>query len=109
MEIDGFEITLNGQVNDNNAIRFGLASVDATKSKGSGAAKEIPELTYSLWYTHQANDMFAISFGATYQDESYINAESGPLLPDYTRLDMAMTITPSENNVVRINIENLGD
>ena len=109
LEIDGFEITLNGQVNDNNAIRFGLASVDATKSKGSGAAKEIPELTYSLWYTHQANDMFAISFGATYQDESYINAESGPLLPDYTRLDMAMTITPSENDVVRINIENLGD
>ena len=109
LEIDGFEITLNGQVNDNNAIRFGLASVDATKSKGSGAAKEIPELTYSLWYTHQASDMFAISFGATYQDESYINAESGPLLPDYTRLDMAMTITPSENDVVRINIENLGD
>jgi len=109
LEIDGFEITLNGQVNDNNAIRFGLASVDATKSKGSGAAKEIPELTYSLWYTHQATDMFAISFGATYQDESYINAESGPLLPDYTRLDMAMTITPSENDVVRINIENLGD
>ena len=109
LEIDGFEITLNGQINDNNALRFGLASVDATKSKGSGAAKEIPELTYSLWYTHQANDMFAISFGATYQDESYINAESGPLLPDYTRLDMAMTITPTENDVVRINIENLGD
>tara|TARA_B100001057_G_scaffold55462_1_gene49292 strand:- start:9 stop:1205 length:1197 start_codon:yes stop_codon:yes gene_type:complete len=109
LEIDGFEITLNGQINDNNAIRFGLASVDATKSKGSGAAKEIPELTYSLWYTHQANDMFAISLGATYQDESYINAESGPLLPDYTRLDMAMTITPTENDVVRINIENLSD
>jgi catecholate siderophore receptor len=109
LEIDGFEITLNGQINDNNALRFGLASVDATKSKGSGAAKEIPELTYSLWYTHQANDMFAISLGATYQDESYINAESGPLLPDYTRFDMAMTITPTENDVVRINIENLGD
>ena len=109
LEIDGFEITLNGQINDNNALRFGLASVDATKSKGSGAAREIPELTYSLWYTHQANDMFAISLGATYQDESYINAESGPLLPDYTRFDMAMTITPTENDVVRINIENLGD
>ena len=39
LEIDGFEITLNGQINDNNAIRFGLASVDATKSKGSGEAK----------------------------------------------------------------------
>jgi catecholate siderophore receptor len=109
LEIDGFELTLNGQVNDNNAIRFGLASVDATASKGVGAAREIPELTYSLWYTHQASDMFAISLGATYQDESFVGSETGPVLPDYTRLDMAMTITPTENDVVRINIENLSD
>ena len=30
-------------------------------------------------------------------------------MPDYTRLDMAMAITPNDNDVVRINIENLGD
>ena len=53
--------------------------------------------------------MFSISLGATYQDESVINSATGPLLPDYTRFDMAMSITPNENDSVRINIENLGD
>ena len=109
LAIDGFEITLNGDIDESNAIRFGLASVDAVRNTSGDKAKEVPELTYSLWYTHQANDMFSISFGATYQDESVINSASGPFLPDYTRFDMAMSITPNENDSVRINIENLGD
>ncbi len=109
LAIDGFEITLNGDIDERNAIRFGLASVDAVRNTSGDKAKEVPELTYSLWYTHQANDIFSISLGATYQDESIINSATGPKLPDYTRLDMAMAITPNDNDVVRINIENLGD
>ena len=49
MAIDGFEIGIAGEVNDQNSINFGLSSVDATKSAGSGEQKEIPELTWSLW------------------------------------------------------------
>jgi len=109
LAIDGFEITLNGDIDERNAIRFGLASVDAVRNTSGDKAKEVPELTYSLWYTHQANDIFSISLGATYQDESIINSASGPKLPDYTRLDMAMAITPNDNDVVRINIENLSN
>ena len=109
LAIDGFEISLNGQVNDNNSIRFGLSSVDATRNADGDKAKEVPELTYSVWYTHQANDIFGISIGATYQDESIINSASGPKLPDYTRVDAAMTITPNDIDTVRINIENLTD
>ncbi len=109
LAIDGFEISLNGDIDERNAIRFGLSSVDAVRNTSGDVAKEVPELTYSLWYTHQANDIFSLSLGATYQDESIINSASGPKLPDYTRFDMAMAITPNDNDVVRINIENLGD
>ncbi len=109
MEIDGFEIGIAGQINEQNSINFGLTSVDATASAGTGKVKEVPELTWSLWYTHQANDLFGLSFGAIYQDEQIIRSEGGPLLPDFTRIDMAMTLTPTETDTVRINIENLGD
>lgn len=109
MEIDGFEIGIAGQINEQNSINFGLTSVDATASAGTGKVKEVPELTWSLWYTHQANDLFGLSFGAIYQDEQIIKSEDGPLLPDFTRIDMAMTITPTETDTVRINIENLGN
>ena len=107
--IDGFEIGLAGQVNEQNSISFGLSSVDAVGSDGTTKVKEVPELTYSLWYTHQANDMFALSLGAVYQDEQIIKSAGGAKLPDFTRIDMAMIITPTDSDTVRINIENLGD
>ena len=113
MEIDGFEITLNGQVNDQNLIKFGLTSVDSTSPDRAApnVTQEVPELTYSLWWNNQVNDIFDISLGLTYQDESLINEkdQAGPSLPDYTRFDMAMTIKPSDDDIVRINIENLTD
>ena len=109
MAIDGFEIGIAGEVNDQNSINFGLSSVDATKSAGSGEQKEIPELTWSLWYTHRASDLFSLSFGALYQDDQLINKENQARLDDFTRIDMAMTITQSDSDTVRINIENLSD
>jgi catecholate siderophore receptor len=110
LAIDGFEFSLAGPVNDTNSIRFGLSAVDATAGAGSIAKpKEVPELTYSLWWTNDITDIFDVSLGVTYQDESFIKSDPGPVLPAYTRVDMAMTITPNDNDVVRINIENLTD
>ena len=110
LAIDGFEFALNGSINDTNSIRFGLSAVDATAGAGSTAKpKEVPEVTYSIWWNNQVTDVFDISLGMTYQDESFIKSDPGPVLPDYTRFDMAMTITPNDNDVVRINIENLTD
>ena len=110
-DIQGIELTVGGQINDANSIDFSLSSVDATNTDTGADQKEIPELTWSLWYTHRANDMFSVSLGAVYQDEQWISSTSAgaPKLPDYTRFDMAMSITPSETDTIRINIENLTD
>ena len=109
-EISGIELSVGGQIDDRNSISASLSSVDAENASG-GDQKEIPELTWSLWYTHQANDMFGFSIGAVYQDEQWISstAAGAPKLPDYTRVDMAMAITPNDSDTIRINIENLLD
>lgn len=109
MEIDGFEIAMAGQINNQHTINFGLTSLDATASAGTGKPKEVPDLTFSLWHNYQANDLFELSFGVIYQDEQIIKSEGGPVLPDFTRIDMAMTFSPNESDTIRINIENLGD
>ena len=109
MEIDGFEIAMAGQINNQHTINFGLTSLEATASAGTGKPKEVPDLTFSLWHNYQANDLFELSFGAIYQDEQIIKSEGGPVLPDFTRIDMAMTFSPNESDTIRINIENLGD
>jgi len=110
-DIQGIELTVGGQINDANSIDFSLSSVDATNTDTGADQKEIPELTWSLWYTHRASDLFSVSLGAVYQDEQWISSTSAgaPKLPDYTRFDMAMSITPSETDTIRINIENLTD
>ena len=109
MEIDGFEIAVLGQINNQHTINFGLTSLEATASAGTGKPKEVPDLTFSLWHTYQANELFELGFGVIYQDEQIIKSEGGPLLPDFTRIDMTMTFSPNESDTVRINIENLGD
>ena len=109
MEIDGFEIAVLGQINNQHTINFGLTSLEATASAGTGKPKEVPDLTFSLWHTYQANELFELGFGVVYQDEQIIKSEGGPLLPDFTRIDMAMTFSPNESDTVRIKIENLGD
>ena len=110
-DIQGIELTVGGQINDANSIDFSLSSVDATDTDNNKDQKEIPELTWSLWYTHTANDMFSVSLGAVYQDEQWISSvgAGNPKLPDYTRVDMAMAITPTATDTIRINIENLLD
>ena len=110
-DINGIELSVSGQIDDRNSISASLSSVDATNTDTGADQKEIPELTWSLWYTHQANDMFGFSVGAVYQDEQWINstAAGSPKLPDYTRVDMAMAITPNDSDTIRINIENLLD
>tara|TARA_A100001035_G_scaffold269732_1_gene256067 strand:+ start:676 stop:2760 length:2085 start_codon:yes stop_codon:yes gene_type:complete len=109
MAIDGFEIGVVGNINENNSINFGFTNVDASKSKGVGEPKEIPETTWSIWYTNQVNDSFSVSIGALYQDDQLINKEDEARLDDFTRVDMAMTFTPSASDTVRLNIENLTD
>ena len=110
-DINGIELSVSGQIDDRNSISASLSSVDATNTDTGADQKEIPELTWSLWYTHQANDMFGFSVGAVYQDEQFISstAAGAPKLPDYTRVDTAMSITPNESDTIRINIENLLD
>ena len=67
----------------------------------------------SLWYSYQANETFGFGLGVTHQGESFIkdttNGSTGPALPDYTRVDFAMYINASDNDVVRVHIENLTD
>ena len=50
-DIQGIELTVGGQINDANSIDFSLSSVDATNTDTGADQKEIPELTWSLWYT----------------------------------------------------------
>ena len=70
----------------------------------------IRDSTYSVWYMKQIDDMVNLGIGATHQGDTNIgNNSPGNILPAYTRIDLALTLTPTEDDTVRINFENLTD
>ncbi len=113
LEVEGVEIELSGDIDDQNNLTFGYTSLDGVTSKGTKQPRELPNQMLSLWYSYQANETFGFGLGVTHQAESFIkdtsNGSTGPALPDFTRVDFALYVNASDNDVVRVQIENLTD
>ena len=113
LEVEGVEIELSGDIDDQNNLTFGYTSLNGVTSKGAKQPRELPDQMLSLWYSYQANETIGFALGITHQGESFIkdtsNGSTGPALPDYTRVDFALYINASDNDVVRIHVENLSD
>ena len=113
LEVEGVEIELSGDIDDQNNLTFGYTSLDGVTSKGTKQPRELPDQMLSLWYSYQANETIGFGLGVTHQGESFIkdtsNGSTGPALPDFTRVDFALYINASDNDVVRIHVENLTD
>ena len=109
LQVDGFELEVKGQVNDQLFMQLGYSNMDGTTSSG-GEPREIPDHTLSLWTTYQVNDQFGYGIGFTRQGDSNIsNNKPGLILPEYTRVDFAAYYDVSEDLAIRLNIENLTD
>ncbi|NNJ71601.1 MAG: TonB-dependent siderophore receptor [Enterobacterales bacterium] len=112
-EISGFEMQLTGQLTDDWALIANYSNLDGEIVDRTGATgrapRELPENTFSVWSTYMVNDSFGLGFGATYQDESFINNSNSAVLPSYTRYDFAAYYDISAHLRVQLNIENLTD
>ena len=109
LQVDGFELEVNGNVNDKLSISVGLTSMDGETSSG-GEPREIPDTQVSVWSNYEVNDRFGLGFGFTHQGESNIsNNKPGLILPDYTRVDFAAYYMISDEWTMQLNVENLTD
>ncbi|MDA9591140.1 TonB-dependent siderophore receptor [Alphaproteobacteria bacterium] len=113
LEVDGFELQVNGKISDRTSISFGYSDMDGEAGDG-GTAYEVPETMYSLFIDHQASERLSYGIGLTYQDESIIKqksrkSEPQPYMPDYTRIDASLSYVMSDDTTVRVFIENLAD
>ena len=109
LQVDGFELEVNGNVNDKLSVSVGLTSMDGETSSG-GEPREIPDTQVSIWSNYEVNDRFGLGFGFTHQGESNIsNNKPGLVLPDYTRVDFAAYYMINDEWSVQLNVENLTD
>mgnify|MGYP001117413113 CR=1 FL=1 len=109
LQVDGFELEFKGQITDKLSLTAGYSHLDGQLQDGA-KPREIPETTYSLWGAYEPNDKFGFGLGLTYQGASKItNDNTSPLLPHYTRIDLAAYYHLSHDTTVQINVENLTD
>lgn len=109
LQVDGFELEFKGQITDKFSLTGSYSNLDGRTGTG-GAPREIPESTYSLWGTYEANDTFGLGLGLTYQGESHIiNDDPSFVLPDYTRVDLAAYYNVSDDTTIQLHVENLTD
>jgi catecholate siderophore receptor len=112
-EISGFEVQLNGRINDSWSAVASYTSLDGEQVERSGASglspRELPENMFSVWNKFQVTGRFGLGLGVTYQDESFINNSNSAVLPSYTRVDASVYYDVSEKLRVQLNVENLTD
>jgi catecholate siderophore receptor len=111
--IDGFEIQLQGQLNDNWSLTASYGYLDGEQVDQTGPTglrpRELPENTFSVWSAFQATPQLGLGLGASYQDDSFINNSNSARLPSYTRVDAAVYYDVSDDLRVQFNIDNVAD
>ncbi len=108
LEVDGFELQLQGDVTDRWFVSAGYSYLTGETSSGADP-RELPENTFSIWNNFEATDKLGFGIGATYQDEALIRDGSSLILPSFTRFDAAAYYDLSDRLRVQLNIENLTD
>ncbi len=108
LEVDGFEVQLEGQIGDNFSFRGGYSYLDGETGDGE-EPRELPQNMASIWGNYQLTSRIGLGIGATYQDESLIKDGSDAYLPSYTRVDAAAYYDVNEKLRVQLNVENLFD
>ena len=122
LEVEGFELQLEGQVTDKLYVKAGYASLSGETDQGRALPRELPENTFSIWTNYQVTDKFGLGLGATHQDEAFISdfdlvvdgnspgsRATHPTLPSFTRFDAAAYYDVNDDLRLQVNIENLTD
>ncbi|MEM6557418.1 MAG: TonB-dependent receptor, partial [Pseudomonadota bacterium] len=115
LEVDGFELQLQGNVTEQLFVTAGYSYLDGETDNGAEIPRELPENTFSIWGAYQVTDKLGFGLGATYQDESFItdfdigDTDPHPTLPSYTRFDAAAYYDISDDLRIQLNVENLTD
>jgi len=108
LDVDGFEIQLEGELTDWLYIRAGYANVSGKTANGE-TPRELPEDTFSVWTNYALSETFGLGLGATHQGKALTSDGSETFLPSFTRIDAAAYYNVNEDFRLQVNIENLTD
>nr|WP_286775511.1 TonB-dependent siderophore receptor [[Pseudomonas] sp. BICA1-14] len=111
--VDGFELSLTGNLTDAWQITGGYAYQDSEiKTPGGNNGNhiaQVPRNSVSLWNRYSFNAQWGVGLGAVYQNAVYASADNAVELPSFTRVDAAVYYTVNPDLRLQLNVENLLD
>lgn len=112
----GFEASLAGYITDAWQVTGGYAYTDAqitgansTTVLPGNRVGLVPLNTFSLWNKYQFTPQWAAAVGVIHYTNFYASSDNTVLLPEWTRVDMAVFFKLNEMWRAQLNIENLFD
>jgi catecholate siderophore receptor len=112
---EGFELGLAGSISERWEIAGGYAYQDVEISRTTTAAPAgrvaplTPEHTFSLWNMYHITPRWSAGLGVTHQTEMFASLSNAVTLPEFTRVDAALTFNVTETIAAQLNVENLLD
>jgi catecholate siderophore receptor len=113
--VRGVEVGVAGNITDKWAIFAGYSHLDTELTKTTNLAElgrqlpNAPPDSFSLWTTYQVTPQWLVGGGATYQNDTFVNATNTAYVPDYWRFDVMTSYKVHKDHTIQLNIYNLTD
>lgn len=123
-EVNGFELTLAGNITDKWNVFGGYTFLDARQTKvgdsadpnavGSASTKGkqlhgIAKHSASMWSTYKILPLLTVGGGAFYMDKVYADPSNNGYVPAYVRFDIMAKYKINRNLDLQLNVQNLTD
>ncbi|MEO0971544.1 MAG: TonB-dependent receptor [Pseudomonadota bacterium] len=112
----GFEFQAVGSVLQNWSVIAGYSFLDADErgrvvdgAVDNRTLSQVPEHMFSLWNRIDASDRLTLGLGVNYQAEQFASISNNVELPEYFRVDAAVSYQLTDQLVLQLNVENLFD
>lgn len=123
-EVNGFELSLAGNITDKWNVFGGYTFLDAKQTKagdstdpnavGSASTRGkqlhgIAKHSASMWSTYKILPLLTVGGGAFYMDKVYADPSNNGFVPSYVRFDIMAKYKINRNLDLQLNVQNLAD
>jgi catecholate siderophore receptor len=112
---EGFELGAAGKLTDQWSMFVGYTQLDTEvldTTDPTQLGRQLPNApprSFSLWTTYDITSQFTVGGGATYNSDTYANAQNTEYVPEFWKFDLMANYKIDAHSSVQLNIYNLTD
>lgn len=112
---DGYELGASGKLTDKWQVYAGFSQLWTEvreTSDMSQLGRELPNappMSFTLWSTYDITSKLTAGGGATYNSDTYANAQNTEYVPEYWKFDAMASYKVDEKSTLQLNVNNITD